>query len=180
MGMVTDPPKRKKRKFLSRSILAFIAHQFVGTWGVALLAPWVFAFTVDLIPRFSDRVVVTQKGFHWLLTGTPYYPFQIGLGLFLGWALWRRFHNSSMFWVWVIPLLILVYCLIFVPTLLPDFTPMMFWAGAFHSRFSHYFGHGCSGHFRCLDQLLVTMPFYAASAYSIGALDLMEFLYHGV
>jgi len=35
--------------------------------------------------------------------------------------------------------------------------------------FWHYFGWGCRPKERCIDQLVITMPFYASVAYSLGA-----------
>jgi hypothetical protein len=37
-------------------------------------------------------------------------------------------------------------------------------------KFSFYFGRGCQPKDGCIDQLLITMPLYAAIAYSGGAL----------
>lgn len=41
--------------------------------------------------------------------------------------------------------------------------------GVGQSRISHYFGRGCRPADNCLDQLLITMPFYSSLAYSLGA-----------
>jgi|SRR6516164_11276104 len=38
------------------------------------------------------------------------------------------------------------------------------------NRLSFYFGWGCQPRAHCLVQLMITMPFYASVAYSLGAL----------
>ncbi len=91
------------------------------------------------------------------------------LGLYTGWLLRRQFNHKSMVWVWAIPLLILCYALVAVRTLLPDVTSVMIKAGVNQSPLSHYLGHGCQPAAGCLDQTLVTMPFYVSVAYSLGA-----------
>jgi hypothetical protein len=75
-----------------------------------------------------------------------------------------------MLWVWVIPLAILLYAFIAVPVLMPRWTSVLERPDTFASRLSHYFGSGCKTSARCLDQLLITMPFYTSVAYSIGVL----------
>lgn len=105
----------------------------------------------------------------WMLTGTPYYPVQIGLALSLGWLIGRRVQHRAMVWVWVLPLGYLTYALIAIPTLVPRFIPPMYQAGIGESRFKHYFGWGCGASHPCFDQNAITVVFYIAAAYSIGA-----------
>ena len=106
---------------------------------------------------------------HWILTENPFYPVQIVAGLYFGWLLGRRLQHRSMLWIWVLPLAILAYAFATKPVHSP-------WASVFErpitfqDRLSYYFGHGCQARARCLDQLLITMPFYASVAYSLGAL----------
>ena len=75
-----------------------------------------------------------------------------------------------MVWVWVLPFLVLCYTVISVPTISPQLASTLLQAGVVHSRLSHYFGWGCRTKDRCLDQILVTLPFYTSAAFSIGAL----------
>lgn len=87
--------------------------------------------------------------------------------------MWARIYFEvsacAMLWIWVLPLAILAYVFAAKPVLSP-------WASVFErpntflDRLSYYFGHGCQARARCLDQLLITMPFYASVAYSLGAL----------
>jgi hypothetical protein len=105
---------------------------------------------------------------YWILSQTPYYPVQIIFGLGLGWSVSRRFQHRAMLWVWVIPLAILCYA---VTTFTPEWTSVL--EGPSTSRFSHYFGwegsvRGPCRDVHCMDQLVITMPFYAAVAYSVG------------
>jgi hypothetical protein len=104
--------------------------------------------------------------FH-ILTETPYFPAQIALGFWSGWFLGKRFRHRSMTYVWVLPLLVLGYAMVAIPTLSPEFTSVLTHQ---QSPFSHYFGWGCQPKNGCIDQLVTTMPFYAAASYSLGAL----------
>ncbi len=70
---------------------------------------------------------------------------------------------------WLLPLAYLTYALIAIPTLVPQWIPSEYQAGVGESRFKHYFGLGCRVH-PCFDQNAVTVLFYIAAAYSIGAL----------
>ena len=84
----------------------------------------------------------------------------------MGSCLQRR----SMLWVWVLPFMFLCYAIVNIPTISPPLLSMLLHSGVTHSQLSHYFGRGCQLKDRCMDQLLITMPFYASGAYSIGAL----------
>jgi hypothetical protein len=150
----------------AKSAGLFLLHQFVATFGIAVAAPYVLVSSFDLLP---NGWAPSMRFVHWLLTETPFYPVQIGAGLCFGWILSRRFRNRVMLWVWVIPLLILCYAVIAVPTLTPDMTFSSVLMPGSGSSLSHYFGWGCRPENRCLDQLVITMPFYVSVAYSLGA-----------
>src|SRR5262249_21927420 len=94
-------------------------------------------------------------------------PVQIVFGLILGWLLGRTLRHRSILWVWAIPFAILCYSVATATVVMP--TSVFVSPGAGQSRFSHYFGWGCRPADRCLDQLLITMPFYSSLAYSLGA-----------
>jgi hypothetical protein len=146
------------------SVLVFILHQFMGTWGVALLGPYLGMIAFELI-RFFNRSF-SMRSIHWILTETPYFPMQICFGLYCGWLLGRRIPQRYMTWVWILPAFLLSYCVVFVPTINPQLTPMLYRP---EGPLSHYFGWGCNPQNRCLDQILVTLPFYSSAAYSLGA-----------
>lgn len=141
-------------------------HQIVGAWGVAAFSAFGILEVFDLLDTLGWHSAMHYG--HWVLTQNPYYPVQIGVGLYLGWLLGRRFQQRVMLWVWVIPLIILCYAVV---SFTPEWTSVLEAPAA--SRLSHYFGWQGSirGHCRdvhCMDQLVLTMPFYAAVAYSIG------------
>lgn len=106
----------------------------------------------------------------WILSGRPYFPVQITLGILLGWVFGRHLWHRSMIWVWILPFAYLCYAVIAIPTLTPGSLAPEFQAGVGQSRFSHYFGWGCGPWNRCIDQAAVTVPFYVAAVYSIGGL----------
>ena len=151
-------------------MLLFTFHQFVGTWGIAFLAAFGLFSLFDALPNFANSKPALRF-VHWVLTENPFYPFQIAVGLYLyfGWLLSRRFHHRSMLWIWVLPLALLSYAFIATPVLSP-WASMLIRPDKFQSRLSFYFGWGCQPRARCIDQLLITMPFYASVAYSLGAL----------
>jgi hypothetical protein len=159
--------KQRRAPSRVRSLLIFLMHQLIGTWGVALLATILASSMLDSLRFMGWRYPLDLL--HRALAYRPYFPVQIALGLYSGWLLRRRQEHRSMVWVWIIPLLVLCYAVASVPTLTPSFTSVMIQAGVNQSRFSHYFGWGCQPRNGCFDQTLVTMPFYAATAYSIGA-----------
>jgi hypothetical protein len=105
--------------------------------------------------------VFTRYDIYAALTATPYFPVQIVVALLLGWLVSDLFGHVSMLWIWVFPYIWLV----------EDFvrSPLVF-GMSFQSRLSHFFGWGCRPVNHCLDQIGVTLPFYTAIAYSIGAL----------
>jgi len=146
----------------------FTVDQFVGTFGIMWTAPIIAACAFDLLALLGRKYPSSLM--FWLLTGTPYFPVQIALGLILGCLVSRHFRHRSMLLVWAIPFAVLCYCVVAVPTLFPNLTPPQFQAGASQSRLFHYFGWGCQPKYHCIDQTYVTLPFYAALSYSVGAL----------
>jgi FtsH-binding integral membrane protein len=152
-------PKSRHRWF--RLVLVFLAHQLVGTLGVAFFAYYLGSAVFELLGLFGRSY--SMRPVHWILTETPFFPIQIVVGLYLGWLFSRHFKQRPMLWVWVLPFLVLLYAL---ATFSDGSSSAL---DQTTGRLSHYFGWGCQPKDRCLDQLLVTMPFYAAVAYSAGA-----------
>lgn len=146
------------------SIGLFAAHQLVGTYGVPVFAYLLGTSVLHLAALFGMHY--PTRNLYYILTETPYFPVQVAVGLSLGWLLARRFRHQSMPYVWVIPFLLLGYAVLAIPTLSLPPTSVL---APQPSRFSHYFGWGCQPKDRCLDQLMTTMPFYAAASYSLGA-----------
>jgi hypothetical protein len=151
-----------------RDVLIFVLHQFIGYFGIIILATYLTAYVFDVLHLIGKPL--PSNTMYWILTGTPYYPVQIGLGLSLGWLIGRRVQHRAMLWVWVLPFAYLIYALVAIPTLVPNWISPAYQAGIGESRFRHYFGWGCGGAHPCFDQAAFTLPFYGAAAYSIGAL----------
>lgn len=153
---------------LIQGALVSILHQWIGYFGIVILASSMTAYVFDVLRLFGKPY--PSKTMYWILGGTPYFPVQICLGLVLGWMIGRRVRHWAMLWVWVLPLVYLVYAIFAIPTLAPNWIPPAFQAGIGESRWKHYFGWGCGGVRPCFDQNAFTLPFYCAAAYSVGAL----------
>jgi hypothetical protein len=151
-----------------KSLFVFVFHQLVGTWGIAFIAAFGLFSLLDMVPDSAGWKPSIHFA-HRLLTENPFYPVQIVSGLYFGWLLGRRFNHTAMLWIWILPLAILIYAFATVPALSP-WQSILARPHAVQSRLSYYFGWGCQPRARCLDQLLITMPFYASVAYSFGAL----------
>jgi hypothetical protein len=140
----------------------FFAH-LIGSWlGVPFAGAPFFAFAVvasihQFYPAVNFRVA------HWILTETPFFPVQILLGLSSGFLLGRRLMHRVMRWTWTVPALSLVLAIVLAPVFQRPIS------GPTFTRLGYFFGPGCLPQNHCLDQLVVTMPFYAAVAYSLGA-----------
>jgi hypothetical protein len=152
-----------------QSICTFVIHQFIGTYGVVWLSTFLASAVGNLLTHLYGLFghSFSMRPLYWIMTETPYFPVQIAMGLCLGWVVYRRLRHRSMLWIWVIPFAILGYALFVLP-LSPE-TTSVFNQSGIQSRLSHYFGWGCNARDRCLDQIIVTLPSYAAAAYSIGA-----------
>ena len=153
----------------AKSVLIFVVHQLVGTWGIGFLAALALFSVFDAIPD-SARWKPPMHFVHWLLTENPFYPFQIVVGFYFGWLLGRRFQHKSMLWIWVLPLAALCYGLMVGHILVPEWKSALARPSTVGSRLSYYFGWGCQPRAHCIDRLLITMPFYALAACSLGAL----------
>jgi hypothetical protein len=140
----------------------------MGTWGIAAVSAYILLTIADGLGTAWHLGWMHYA--HWILTENPYYPIQILLGFYFGWTLYRRYRHRSMLWVWVLPLMLLCFG---VTTFTPEWKSVL--EGPRTSTVSHYFGwegtvqRGSCPSATCMDQLLTTMPFYAAAAYSMGA-----------
>lgn len=160
-----DSVNRFQANSLIRSTLTFALHQFIGMYGIPFTAPLVFSLAFKLLSLFGRSY--PERTFYSLVSEKSYFPVQIIFGLILGWLVGRALRHRSMVWVWVLPLAILCYSLVTATVLNP--TSVLARPGVIQSRFSHYFASGCRPAEHCLDQLLITMPFYSSLAYSMGA-----------
>jgi hypothetical protein len=144
-------------------VLVFLMHQIISTIGVLVVAAFLVFSSIPLVRLWQPAFGIRQA--HWILTETHYFPVQIVFALLLGWVLGVWSKNRAIFWVWVLPFLFLCCAMVFR-------TPVSAVAGfsADQSLMAHFFGYGCAPQNRCFDQLALTLPFYAASCYSLGAL----------
>ena len=162
MGPTQGSFERFRTKSLTKSVLNFGLHQFIGMYGVPFTAPIVFSLGFKLLFLFGHNY--PRKTFYSIVSESPYFPIQIVFAVILGWLLGRVLRDRSMVWIWVLPLAVLCYS---VATRLLNPTSVL--TGVGQSWFSHYFGWGCRPADHCLDQLVITMPFYSSLAYSLGA-----------
>jgi hypothetical protein len=160
-----DSVEWSRTKSLIKSVLAFVVHQFIGTYGIVYTAPLVFSLAFKF--PFLLGHPLPQRKFYAIVSELPYFSVQIIFALILGWLLGRVLRHRSIVWVWMLPLAILCYSVASAKVLNP--TSVLASPGIGQSRFSHYFGWGCRPADRCLDELLITMPFYSSLAYSLGA-----------
>lgn len=105
---------------------------------------------------------------YWISIGNPYFPIQVIFAICLGWSFGRALPHPYMGWVWVLPFIILCYCFCFGVVLIPEWTSVLVHPNSIHARLSYYFGASCQPAAHCLDRLIITMPFYASVAYSLG------------
>jgi hypothetical protein len=157
-----------RAKEIGSTIMLFAVHQFIGTLGIDILAGYLLVYVFDVLRLLGKAY--SMKIYSHMMTGTPYYPIQIGVALVLGCLVSRRTRHRAMLWVWIIPSAYLTYALIAIPTLVPQWIPPAYQAGVGESRFKHYFGWGCGNEHPCFDQNAVTVLFYISAAYSLGAL----------
>jgi hypothetical protein len=149
-------------------ILQFVVHQIVGTYGIAACTTFALGLTLDFLGPIGRSF--GQENYHFVLTDIPFFPLQLCTGFCAGWFISRKLRDRSMIWVWVLPLMLLLWALADLPSISPSqLTSVMMQPSVGQNRWSHYFGWGCRTKYGCLDQLVITLPFYAAVVYSFGA-----------
>jgi len=156
---MTNTSEERLRSSKLKFVLTLLVHQFIGTVGVLILAGMLTSIVFELPNPWGHTL--TMHDIAVALTGMPYFPVQIVVALLLGWLVSDLFGHESMLWIWVLPYAWLVYDFARLPSVL---------GMTFQARFSYFFGWGCRPENHCIDQTGVTLPFYAAIAYSIGAL----------
>ena len=147
--------------------LTFLLHQVISTMGIGLFVAALAASLLQIVSAMPWQY--PERAWYQIFAYRPYFPVHILAGLYLGWLLGRRLGHRAMTWVWILPALFLCYAVVAIPTLTPEITSSLLWAGTSQSWLTHYFGSGCRMKDRCFDQVLVTQPFYTAAAYAIGA-----------
>jgi hypothetical protein len=134
----------------------------MGTVGILIMSA-VLTYSV-LLPLHQVFPFLGARTVHWILTETPYFPVQIMVGLLCGFQLGRRYRHSAMLWIWSVPALAIILLMLFAPL-----TPVVI-SGVEITKAEHFFGWGCLPQNHCFEQVGLTLPFYAASAYSLGGL----------
>jgi hypothetical protein len=146
----------------------FVIHQVIVWWVVTLSAPLMGTWTMNILRSLGLRDFA--EGHQRYLNGPPCFWAYIATGVVLGFLLARSLRDASMVWVWTIPCALMVYAVVAVPTLIPQFVSPEYRAGVGQSRFFHYFGWGCDLGNYCLDQTSITRPFYVSLVYSFASL----------
>lgn len=151
----------------AKTLLAFLMHQLISTAGIALLLVTLAGSLLQILRAIPWQY--PEHAWHWVFAYRPYFPIQTVTGFYFGWLLGRRLGHRVMIWVWILPALVLCYAVVAIPTLTPATTSSLLWSGSGESWLTHYFGWGCRMKDNCFDQVLVTQPFYTATAYALGA-----------
>ena len=88
----------------------------------------------------------------------------------MGWLVWKqsRQPTRAMLWVWVFPLIALVLGILDDLTRSFDLYPGLF-SLDFRITLMRFFGAECRLEDHCFNQIGMTLPFYAAVSYAIGA-----------
>lgn len=157
--------KNSTRTFAS-VVAVFVVFQLVATWGTIVTATEATGLPFELFRVFGRPI--SAHYLHWILTETPYFPIQISLALILGWLYSYSTNYKPMLWVWVLPCAVLCYALVAIPSVFPALTSQV--PQPAQTQFSHYFGYGCQPQNRCVDQTVITLPFYTSASYALGAL----------
>jgi hypothetical protein len=146
--------------FLINQIISTLGAIVVGVLGVLVVAFISAAFTKNTSGgNFIDHVA-EQHAF--IFVDQPYHAAPVLCGFTLG-ALSRRFPRSrGAAWVWIAPLIVLMWNLMTWEGAGPP-TSSAHWAGVW----ANYFGAGCAGS-ECVYELFVTLPFYTSVAYTLG------------
>jgi hypothetical protein len=106
--------------------------------------------------NFADHVAEQPI---YVLLNEPYFIAPIAAGFLLGLFGHRLFRSSLAVWVWVVPMVILIWS---VATWRNEgFRP--YWTDVWNN----YFGSQC-GSSECAYEWLVTAPFYTSVAYTLG------------
>lgn len=137
-----------------KHLIAFIGHQLMSTLGVIILSGF-STFTLFAAIHFLDSWF-TSKRASWILTEIPGFPVQIATGIFIGFLVGKYLYNKAELYVWILPLLILCFGMVFIPA------KEVPW-------FSYFFGRECSPVNRCFDQFFFTLPCFSSAGYSFGA-----------
>jgi hypothetical protein len=160
-----DTGQQSKRWVTDAVFPSFVIQLVASTVGamiianVALLLP---AITIAAVTRntsggnFVDHVA-DQHFLH--AAGEPYFLAPVLTGLVLGVLSHSLFRSRSAAWVWVLPLVVLLWNIFSWRN--GGYRP--YWPDVWNN----YFGSDC-GSSECMYEWFVTAPFYTSAAYSLG------------
>ena len=141
--------------------LEWFVATYASTLGAALSMPLLYpvahVFNVGLSFRQFNR-----------LLSVPYFPVQIAFGFMVGYFGQKRFGTRFTFWIWIIPLSVLIWHFFAFETGVFE--------NSWQARFEHFMGSTCRPYLSdasgrpCFDQLAYTAPVCTALAYTMGAL----------
>lgn len=155
-----------------KQALILIMHQVLATLGVVLWAGVLISAALS-IPTFWGHSFFLSE-LRKVLQATPYYPAEVVVGFLWGWLVWRQFQHRAMLWVWVFPLVTLILGIADDLTRTSELYPG-FLGLDFRITLARFFGRSCRLEDHCFDQIGMTMPFYAAVSYAIGAWFALRF-----
>jgi hypothetical protein len=146
------------------TVLHFLGHLILSAIGVPVIASVLrYSILLSLQQFYPSLSFRAGQRMEWILMETPYFPVQILIGLLLGFQLSRRYRHKVMLWTWIVPALTIALLVLFAP-----FPPMVI-SGVEITKADHFFGWSCLPQNHCYEQTGVTLPLYAAAAYSLGA-----------
>jgi len=131
-----------------------------GGW-VHFVLPY-FTLPLGILATWIIELSYSPAGQQHIISGsvieTPLYVPEILAGLLAGWFLFEVWPSRTALLAWALPLAFLVW------SASSWHETMAMW----DSTWDTYFGRNCGGS-ECLYQVFLTVPFYASTAYSIGA-----------
>jgi hypothetical protein len=134
-------------------IISAVVHQTIALAGIPVLSTFLIFTLISIFQGLN--IAVPSNLASKLLTQVPGYPIQALLALILGLVLGRYFQRRVMLWVWVLPLALFCFVLLFPPL-----------NGS--SIFGPYFASQANHHATIRDQLSWSILVVPSLAYSLG------------
>jgi len=131
--------------------IRLIVHSFFAYLAMAI------GTVVSVLLAVVVPAIGSNQTFLGHVVSEPIWGMQILAGFLAGRALYKYLPSRVALAAWVIPGILLLWNVLSWRTM-----------SKYDSAWDTFFGNGCSSS-ECLDQLLLTAPFYTAVAYSLGA-----------